>query len=169
MGVKMDLEPRVDQWFHPDRYGYRPGKSSLEAIGVCRQRCWRYAWVVDLAIRGLFDNIDHSLMLRAVRKHTDGPWVLLHIERWLKSPAEAEEGTPIARERITPQGSVISPLLANIDLHYAFDLWVQQWRKTQARGDVIVVRYADDFIVGFQHRAEAEEDARASRKATRCC
>ena len=100
--------------FHPDSYGYRPGKSALDAVGQCRQRCWRYRWVVDLDIRGFFDNIDHPLMMRAVAKHTDSRWMLLYIERWLKAPVEIEGGTMLARDRGTPQGGVASPLLANL-------------------------------------------------------
>ncbi len=93
MVVKMELEPKVEPLFHPDSYGYRPGKSALDAVGACRRRCWRYDWVVDLDIKGFFDNIDHSLMMHAVRKHTDCPWVLLYIERWLKAPVQTEDGT----------------------------------------------------------------------------
>jgi RNA-directed DNA polymerase len=107
MVVKRELEPKVEPLFHADSYGYRPSKSALDAVGACRQRCWRYDWVVDLDIRGFFDNIDHALMMQAVRKHTDCPWVLLYIERWLKAPAELEDGTQVARDRGTPQGGVI--------------------------------------------------------------
>lgn len=86
MVVKLELEPQVEPLFHPDSYGYRPGKSALAALAACRQRCWRYDWVVDLDIKGFFDNIEHNLMMHAVRKHTDNPWVLLYIERWAQSP-----------------------------------------------------------------------------------
>jgi RNA-directed DNA polymerase len=109
MVVKMDLEPKVEPQFHPDSYGYRPGKSALDAVGTCRRRCWQQDWVVDLDIKGFFDNIDRSLMLHAVRKHTDCPWVLLYIERWLKAPVEAEDGTRQPRDRGTPQGGVATP------------------------------------------------------------
>ena len=109
MVVKMELEPKVEHLFHPDSYGYRPKKSALDAVGKCRERCWRYDWIVDLDIKGFFDNIDHSLMMHAVRKHTDSPWMLLYIERWLKAPVVAEDGTLIARDRGTPQGGVITP------------------------------------------------------------
>ena len=95
--------------FHPDSYGYRPRKSALEAVGKCRQRCWRYDWIVDLDIKGLFDNIDHGLMMHAVRKHTDSPWMLLYIERWLKAPAEMDDGTLLPRDKGTPQGGVTTP------------------------------------------------------------
>jgi RNA-directed DNA polymerase len=142
MVVKLELEPKVEPLFHPDSYGYRPGKSALDAVGTCRTRCWRYDWVVDLDIRGFFDNIDHSLMMHAVRKHTDCPWVLLYIERWLKAPAEAEDGTSIARDRGTPQGGVISPLLANIFLHHVFDAWM-----SREHPDCPFERYADDVVI----------------------
>ena len=114
MVVKMHLEAIVEPVFHTDSYGYRPGKSALDAVGECRRRCWRHDWVVDVDIKGFFDNIDHSLMMHAVRKHTDCPWVLLYIERWLKAPVQVGDGEPEARDRGTPQGGVISPLLANI-------------------------------------------------------
>ena len=142
MVVKTELEPKVEHLFHPDSYGYRPKKSALDAVGVCRERCWRYDWVVDLDIRGFFDNIDHSLMMHAVRKHTDCPWVLLYIERWLKAPVQAEDGTLIARDRGTPQGGVISPLLANIFLHHVFDEWMRVEHP-----DCPFERYADDVVI----------------------
>lgn len=145
MVVKMHLEPKVEPLFHPDSYGYRPGKSALHAVGRCRQRCWRYDWVVDLDIKGFFDNIDHSLMLHAVRKHTDSPWMLLYIERWLKAPAEAEDGSTIARDKGTPQGGVISPLLANIFLHHVFDQWI-----SREHPGCPFERYADDGVIHCQ-------------------
>lgn len=101
MVVKMHLEPKVEPLFHPDSYGYRPKKSALDAVGKCRERCWRYDWIVDLDIKGFFDNIDHALMMRAVCKHTESRWMLLYIERWLKAPVEAEDGTITARDRGT--------------------------------------------------------------------
>src|ERR1700751_913573 len=110
--VKARLEPEVEPLFHADSYGYRPGKSALDAVGQARKRCWQYDWVLDLDIKGFFDNIDSSLMLRAARKHTDCPWMLLYIERWLKAPAELPDGTLVPREKGTPQGGVASPLLA---------------------------------------------------------
>ncbi|HSQ58333.1 MAG TPA: group II intron reverse transcriptase/maturase [Gemmata sp.] len=150
MVVKMELEPKVEPLFHPDSYGYRPGKSALDAVGTCRKRCWRYDWVVDLDIRGFFDNIDHSLMMHAVRKHTDSPWMLLYIERWLKAPAEAEDGTLIARGRGTPQGGVISPLLANIFLHHVFDAWI-----SREYPGCPFERYADDVVIHCSSHEEA--------------
>ncbi|MCE9564581.1 MAG: hypothetical protein K8U57_21315 [Planctomycetes bacterium] len=109
MVVKLYLEPSVEPSFHVDSYGYRPGKSAADAVGQARTRCWRYDWVVDLDIKAFFDSIDHALMMRALRKHTDCPWVLLYIERWLKAPAQGADGTMTDRDRGTPQGGVITP------------------------------------------------------------
>ena len=122
MVVKRYLEPLLEPIFHEDSYGYRPGKSAIQAVGTARQRCWRRNWVLDLDIKGFFDHIDHGLLIRAVRKHTDCKWVLLYTERWLKAPVRFEDGTLEARDRGTPQGGVISPLLANLFLHYALDV-----------------------------------------------
>ncbi len=118
MVAKMYFEPNVDPIFHPDSYGYRPGKSAIEAIGVARKRCWRYNWVVDLDIKGFFDNIDHELLMRAVRKHTDTKWLLLYIERWLKAPVLAADGTLVSREKGSPQGSVMTPRTQRATLHF---------------------------------------------------
>ena len=111
--VKSRLEPAVDPLFHPDSYGYRPGKSALDAVGQARQRCWRYDWIVDLDIKGFFDNIPQDLLIRAVKKHAQEQWIVLYIERWLKAPMQEENGQLVPREKGTPQGGVISPLLAN--------------------------------------------------------
>jgi RNA-directed DNA polymerase len=151
MVVKMYLEPKVEPMFHADSYGYRPGKSALDAVGVVRKRCWRYNWVIDLDIRGFFDEIDHKLMLHAVKKHTDSKWVLLYIERWLKAPAQLEDGSLIEREQGTPQGGVISPLLANIFLHHVFD----EWMRVNYPG-VLFARYADDLIVHCRKESQAK-------------
>jgi retron-type reverse transcriptase len=156
MVVKRFLEPLVEPKFHRDSYGYRPGKSALEAVGVARQRCWRYAWVLDLDIKAFFDSIDRTLLMRAVRKQTDCPWVLLYIERWLSAPVQMEDGRLVARERGTPQGGVASPLLANLFLHYAFDEWMR--RNYPA---IPFERYADDGICHCQ----SEEQARTLRAA----
>jgi RNA-directed DNA polymerase len=164
MVVKMELEPKVEPLFHPDSYGYRPKKSALDAVGKCRERCWRHGWVVDLDIRGFFDNIDHTLMMHAVRKHTDCPWTLLYIERWLKAPAEAEDGTRIVRTRGTPQGGVISPLLANVFLHHVFD----EWMKREHPGCPFE-RYADDIVIHCPTQAQAQEVKRAVEERLRRC
>ena len=141
MVVKRFLEPLVEPQFHEDSYGYRPGKSALDAVGVARQRCWRYDWVLDLDIKSFFDDIDRELLMRAVRKHTDCPWVLLYLERWLRAPVQMADGSLIDRERGTPQGGVVSPLLANLFLHYAFDMWMGRNHP-----GVPFERYADDAI-----------------------
>ena len=141
MVVKQYLEPEMEKHFHPDSYGYRPGKSALDAIGKARKRCWQYDWVVDLDIKGFFDNIDHELMMQAVRVHTSEKWVLLYIERWLKAPIKLQDETLKYPEKGTPQGGVISPLLANLFLHYAFDEWMDRTYP-----DVPFERYADDGV-----------------------
>jgi len=150
MVAKMYFEPEVEPYFHPDSYGYRPGKSAIEAIGVARKRCWRYNWVADLDIKGFFDNIDHELLMRAVRKHTDSKWLLLYIERWLKAPVQAADVTLVNREKGSPQGSVISPLLANLFLHYAFDEWMRRNYE-----NIPFERYADDIVVHCRSKEQA--------------
>ena len=114
--VRMYLEPKVEPMFHPDSYGYRPGRSALDAVATCRTRCWDNDWVIDLDLKSFFDTIDHSLLLKAVERHTDLPWVILYIKRWLVAPLQNVDGTIVARDRGTPQGSAISPLLANLYL-----------------------------------------------------
>lgn len=150
MVAKIYFEPEVDRYFHPDSYGYRPGKSAIEAVGVARRRCWRYDWVVDLDIKGFFDNIDHELLMRAVREHTDNRWLLLYIERWLKAPVQAEDGTLVSRGKGSPQGSVISPLLANLFLHYAFDEWMRRNHE-----NIPFERYADDILLHCRSEKQA--------------
>jgi len=162
--VKMYLEPMVEPLFHSDSFGYRPKKSALDAVGTCRQRCWRFDWVVDLDIRGFFDNIDHSLMMHAVRKHTDCPWVLLYIERWLKAPVETDDGTRLPGDRGTPQGGVISPLLANIFLHHAFDAWM-----VREHPGCLFERYADDIVIHCRSHDEALQVKRAVEERLRRC
>jgi RNA-directed DNA polymerase len=118
------LEPILEPGFHLDSYGYRPGKSAIDAVRTARQRCWRYDWVLDLDVKAFFETIDWKLMLKAVRQHTDCPWVLLYVDRWLMAPAQMEDGSVAPRMAGTPQGGVISPLLANLFLHYVFDMWM---------------------------------------------
>ena len=151
MVVTMYLEPLVEPLFHADSYGYRSGKSALDAVATARQRCWQRDWVIDLDIKGFFDNLDHQLMMRAVKKHTDCPWVLLYIERWLKAPIQKGDGTLENREKGTPQGGVCSPLLANIFMHHAFDEWMRQNHP-----QMLFKRYADDVLV----HCETEQQAR---------
>jgi group II intron reverse transcriptase/maturase len=140
--VKMVLEPEVEPSFHPDSYGYRPGRSALDAVGRARERCWRYDWVIDLDIKAFFDSLDWELVERAVAHHTKLPWVRLYIARWLRAPVQKPDGTLEQRTKGTPQGGVASPLLANLFLHYAFDLWMQRNFPS-----VPFERYADDAIV----------------------
>ena len=151
MVAKMYFEPNVDPMFHPDSYGYRPGKSAIEAIGMARKRCWRHNWVLDLDIKGFFDNIDHELLMRAVRKHTDSKWLLLYIERWLRAPVQIADGTHVNRKKGSPQGSVISPLLANLFLHYVFDEWMRRNFET-----IPFERYADDIVVHCRSEKQAK-------------
>jgi RNA-directed DNA polymerase len=149
--VKAELEPELEKHFHPDSYGYRPGRSALDAVGQARERGWRYDWVLDLDVRAYFDSIDHQLLLRALGKHTDSRWVLLYVERWLKAPVQLPDGSLEPRERGTPQGSVVSPWLANLFLHYAFDLWMSRTCPT-----IPFERYADDGICHCASLAQAQ-------------
>ncbi len=148
--VKRYLEPLLEPVFHNDSYGYRPGRSAHHALTVARDRCWRYDWVLDLDIKGFFDSIDHELLMRAVRRHTDCKWVLLYIERWLKAPVSMLDGTLVSRDRGTPQGAVISAVLANLFLHYAFDRWMQNQHP-----DIPFERYADDVICHCTSESQA--------------
>jgi RNA-directed DNA polymerase len=150
------LEPKVEPVFHPDSYGYRPGRSAHDALRACRQRCWRYDWVLDLDLKSFFDSLDHALVLKAVAHHTDLRWLLLYVERWLKAPLQLEDDALKQRDRGSPQGSAISPVLANIFLHYALDLWIG--REFPA---VPFARYADDVIV----HCKSEQQARVVRDA----
>ncbi|SDR64237.1 group II intron reverse transcriptase/maturase [Rhizobiales bacterium GAS113] len=149
--VRRYLEPRLDPVFHADSYGYRPNRSAIDAVRTARQRCWRYDWVLDIDIKAFFDSIDHALLLRAVRRHTDCAWVLLYVERWLKAPMQREDGAIEPRDAGTPQGGVVSPILANLFLHYAFDMWMARMHPA-----VPFERYADDVICHCRTREEAE-------------
>ncbi len=152
----MLLEERLEPIFHSDSYGYRPGRSAHDALAVTRRRCWAKDWVLDLDIRSFFDSVPHDLLLRAVAHHTRERWVLLYIERWLKGPMLMADGTLVAREQGTPQGSPISPLLANVFMTYAFDMWM-----ARENPGCQFERYADDIVVhcdteGQAHRLWAE-------------
>ena len=151
MVVKAELEPELEKHFHDDSYGYRPGKSAHQALARARKRCWESDWVVDLDIKSFFDMIDHDLLMRAVRHHTREKWVLLYIERWLKAPVELPDGELQTRDRGTPQGGVASPLLANLFLHYVFDMWM-------ARNfpGIAFERYADDCLCHCRTLRQAE-------------
>lgn len=162
--VSLYLEPTVEPLFHPDSYGYRPGRSALDAVATCRQRCWRYDWVIDLDIKSFFDSLDHQLVLKAVAHHTDQKWVLLYVQRWLQAPVQRPDGTLVARDRGTPQGSAISPLLANLFLHYAFDVWM-----ANKFSSVPFERYADDAVVHCKSEAQARYVQKAiARRMVEC-
>lgn len=160
--VKAYLEPELEKYFHPDSYGYRPGKSALQALGVARERCWRHAWALDLDIRACFDSIPHELLLKAVKKHTNCPWVLLYIERWLQAPVQPENGALEPRQKGTPQGSVISPLLCNLFLNYAFDRWMATHHPT-----IPFERFADDILChcGSEQQAKTLKESLEQRFA----
>jgi RNA-directed DNA polymerase len=140
----MTLSTRTESIFHADSYGYRPGRSALDAVGVCRERCWRKAWVIDVDIAAFFDSVRWDLILKAVQANitTDQRWVLLYVKRWLQAPLAAPDGTVTPRDRGTPQGSSVSPVLTNLFMHYAFDLWLSREFPT-----VEFERYADDAVV----------------------
>lgn len=150
MVVKIAFEPEVEPYFHEDSYGYRPNKSAHQAVGVARQRCWRNNFVLDVDIKGFFDNIDHELLMKGVRKHTSCKWIILYIERWLKAPIQHEDGSIEQRTKGTPQGGVISPLLANLYLHYAFDRWMKKHYPS-----IPFERYADDIVIHLKSEAQA--------------
>ena len=152
MVTKIYFEPQVEPHLHPDSYGYRPGKSAVDALAVTRQRCWKYDWVLEFDIKGLFDNIDHELLMKAVHKHTDNPWVILYIQRWLNAPFLMPDGMVQERTKGTPQGGVISPVLANLFLHYAFDMWM-----VRNHFDKPFARYADDAVAHCRSRQDAEK------------
>lgn len=158
------MEPKIDPKFHDDSYGYRPGKSAHDAVGMARQRCWRYNWVIDLDIKGYFDTIDHRLLSKAVQRHVQEKWLLLYIERWLTAPGVKETGELVERHCGTPQGGVISPLLANLFLHYVFDLWMRQEFET-----VPFERYADDIIVHCKSKKQAYYVLEAIRRRLANC
>ena len=146
------LQEKVEPIFHPDSYGYRPGRSPLDAVRTCRARCWKYDWVIDLDVQKFFDSVSWDLVVKAVAVHTDLPWVLLYVKRWLAAPIQLPDGALAQRDRGTPQGSAISPVLANLFLHYAFDAWM-------ARNfpDVPFERFADDAVVHCTSQQHAEQ------------
>ena len=162
--VKLVLEPILEPVFDEDSYGYRPGRSALDAVEVTRKRCWYYDWVVEFDIRGLFDNIRHDWLMKALRHHCDCSWVLLYIERWLKAPLRKQDGSLLARHKGTPQGAVVSPLLANLFLHYTFDAWVRR-----AIPGIPFCRYADDGLLHCRSRYQAEYVMRCISERFRQC
>lgn len=150
MVARMYVENAVEPMFCDDSYGYRPNKSALNAIEMTRKRCWRYDYVIELDVKGLFDNIDHELLMRVVSRHVKETWICLYIERWLKTPFVLKNGEVIERNAGTPQGGVISPVLANMFLHYVFDMWMKR-NFPQAPFE----RYADDGVVHCKTKEEA--------------
>ena len=164
MVVKLAFEPQVEPHFLSDSYGYRPNKSALDAVGITRRRCWKYNWVLEFDIKGLFDHIPHDLLLKAVHKHTKNPWVLLYIKRWLTAPQQLEDGRTEARDKGTPQGGVISPLLANLFLHYVFDKWMQKHYPS-----MVWCRYADDGLVHCSSETESKQLLIALQKRFQAC
>jgi len=151
MVVKLNFEPLIEPYFHSDSYGYRAGKSALDAVGIARQRCWKYDWVLEFDIKGLFDNIDHDLLMKAVTKHTDNKWVILYIKRWLTAPMQMPSGECIVRSKGVPQGGVISPILSNLFLHYVFDMFM-----SRNFPQVKWCRYADDGLIHCATEEEAQ-------------
>jgi RNA-directed DNA polymerase len=150
--VKDYLEPSLEQIFHSSSFGYRPGRSAHDAIKQCQENCIQYAWVIDVDIKGFFDNINHALMLELLQQHTNEKWVLMYSERWLKAGVEQEDGSIAARMKGTPQGGVISPLFANIYLHHAMDKWMDE-----AHPQNPFERYADDIVIHCKNKDEAEQ------------
>ena len=158
--VALQLGPRMEQIFHDDSYGYRPGRSPLMAVQKCRERCWKKSWVLDLDVQKFFDSVDHDLMVKAVEANTDQKWVVLYVKRWLTAPIQFPDGTVAGRDRGTPQGSAISPVLANLFMHYAFDTWLEREFPT-----VDFERFADDAVVHCvtEHQARQVRAALAER------
>ena len=158
--MAMYLGERAEPRFHPDSYGYRPAKRALDAVGVCRKRCWRYDWVIDLDVQKFFDTVPWDLVIKAVEAVTDCPWVLLYVKRWLAAPLQMPDGTLVERDKGTPQGSAASPILANLFMHFAFDAWM-----ARRFPGCLFERFADDAVVHCRTRRQAEEvlDAIAER------
>ena len=150
--VSLQLLPRMESIFHDDSYGYRPKRSPLDAVAKCRQRCWKRDWVLDLDVAKFFDSVDHDLMVKAVEANTDQKWVVLYVKRWLKAPIRMPDGKVVERDRGTPQGSAVSPVLANLYMHYAFDTWLErEWPTVQFE------RFADDAVVHCATERQARQ------------
>jgi RNA-directed DNA polymerase len=164
MVVRMSFEPKVEPIFLENSYGYRPNRSAIDAVGVTRERCFRNVWVLEFDIVGLFDNISHELLMKAVEKHTDSKWEKLYIKRFLTAPIQMPDGTMRERSAGTPQGGVISPVLANLFMHYAFDKWVEKMYKNNPW-----VRYADDGLIHCNSEEEAQKILKALRARMKEC
>ena len=164
MVVKMSFEPIAEPHFLNDSYGYRPNKSALDAVAITRKRCWKYTWVLEFDIKGLFDNIPHDLLMKAVKHHTKEKWLILYIERWLTAPLIASDGKSMERTKGTPQGGVISPILSNLFLHYVFDKWMQRRHPS-----ILWCRYADDGLCHCFTEAQAFELKEALAERFEAC
>jgi group II intron reverse transcriptase/maturase len=151
MTLEPILEPILEPVFHVDSYGYRRGKSPHDALAITRKRCWERDWVLEYDIRGLFDHIDHELLLKALDHHCSESWVLLYVRRWLTAPMQTKDGKQERRNVGTPQGGPLSPVLANLFLHYALDRWL-----TVRHPDIPFCRYADDGILRCRSEREAQ-------------
>jgi RNA-directed DNA polymerase len=162
--VTMIIEPNIDKHFHKDSYGYRPNKQALEGVAIVRKRCWQHEWLIEYDIKGLFDNIDHEKLMKAVEKHVQESWILLYIKRWLKVPIQYRDGELEERTKGTPQGGVISPLLSNLFLHYAIDMWI-----TRNHPNAPWARYADDGVLHCKTKEEAENLLAALAERLREC
>lgn len=165
MVIKDYLEPRFEAIFSPNSYGYRPNKNAHQALESVRNNCRKTDWVIDLDIKGFFDNIDHGKLMLAIEKHVSEQWCLFYIKRWLNTPVQTKSGELVQKQgKGTPQGGVISPLLANLFLHYAMDKWLELKHKT-----VKFVRYADDAILHCQSKAHAEQMLNAIGERMEAC
>lgn len=162
--IKNQIEERLEKIFYPQSYGYRPKRSAHQALGQVRKNCWKYDWVIDLDIKNFFDDIDHDKLLKALGKHVEEKWVLRYIERWLKAPLQTRKGETIARTNGTPQGGVISPLLANLFLHYTLDVWLGRLNPS-----IEFVRYADDIIIHCQTQSQAEQSLHQIKERVENC
>jgi RNA-directed DNA polymerase len=162
--VKRVLEPMLEPVFDENSFGYRPGRSALGAIDITRKRCWQYDWVVEFDVRGLFDNLRHDLLMKALRRHCDCRWVLLYVERWLKAPLRQQDGSLAARPTGVPQGGVVSPILSNLFLHYTFDAWIRREMP-----GVDFCRYADDGLLHCKSQRQAEYVMRRITERFRQC
>ncbi|HLS11033.1 MAG TPA: group II intron reverse transcriptase/maturase [Flavobacteriaceae bacterium] len=162
--IKNQIEERLEKIFHPQSYGYRPKRSAHQALEQVRNNCWKYDWVIDLDIKNFFDDIDHDKLQKALSKHVKEKWILRYIERWLKAPLQTSNGEIVARTNGTPQGGVISPLLANLFLHYTLDVWLVRFNPT-----IEFVRYADDIIIHCWTQSQAEQSLQQIKERVEDC
>ncbi len=165
MAIKDYLETRFEKIFSPHSYGYRPNKNAHQALAKVRENCWKYDWVIDLDIKGFFDNINHEKLMRAVQKHIPEKWVRMYIQRWLNMPVKKRNGELVEKQgKGTPQGGVISPMLANLYLHYTFDKWLEKLFPT-----VEYERYADDAVIHCSSKSHAEYVLKALQQRMQDC